>query len=343
MSLITETEQLSRLSQLLQAIIDIVPTWVQGQLGFATVGDLIVDQELTEGLADGRIVRVLEYGGFDLQKVSGGVVHYTAASGAQFRVRMDRTSPRFFGAAADGTTDDTTALDLADASDAIEIDLGGLSYHYVGTWEPSKPVLNGSVIDDGATISYELLRAGNVATDAEAAAALTEATEVKLANLKHVSDMISEALSGNSATLQGRLVVVSTASGTSTATAWTMRAINTVEENDIDGAQLANSQLILPPGRYRFSASAQFRTNGAARIRLRDVTNNITIGTSADFGNNRSPGEVNAIMTTEVRFEDEVAVELQYYLAVARSSDGLGYNGAASPARYAVVEAIKIG
>lgn len=342
MSLTTETEDLSRLSQLLQAIIDIVPTWTEGQIGFETVGDLLTDTVLTGGLADGRLVRVLAAGGFDLVKVSSGTVHYTAASGAQFRVRMDRTSPRFFGAAGDGVTNDKAALDLADASDAVEIDLGGLSYRYVGTWAATKPVMNGAVIDDGGTISYGLLTDRDVATSAEAAAELTAQTQVKLANLQAVADMISAALAGSSQTVQGRLVAIASTSGTRVGGTWTRRDLTALEVNTITGASMASSQVVLPAGRYRLRADAQFYGDPIVRLRLRNVTGSETLVTSVDFGAANEIVEV-ASVATDVVFDAPTTIELQYLAAVGRANDGLGDPSATTPPRYAVLDAVKLG
>lgn len=343
MSLITETEQLSRLSQLLQSIVDIVPTWVQGQLGFATIADLVIDQDLTAGLSNGRIVHILDHGGFNLQRVSSGVVHYTAASGAQFRVRMDRTSPRYYGAAGDGVTDDTAALVSADTSDATEIDLRGLSYRYVGTWAPAKPVWNGTVVDNGGAISYGLLTADRVATEAEAAATLTPETELKLANLKAVADIVSAAISGTSQTVQGRLVVIAQNSGSLLAGAWTRRDFNFVEMNTISGGSLVNNQIVLPAGRYILRASAQFFSdNFGCRIRLRNMTANTTLVESADhaawgFGLAQPVVHVDTILSVQT------TVEVQYLADRPRANDGLGLFAGQNPVRFAVFEATKIG
>jgi hypothetical protein len=343
MSLITETEQLSRLSQLLQSIIDIVPTWVEGQLGFATIADLVVDQDLTAGLANGRFVRIMDHGGFDLIRVASGVVHYTAASGAQFRVRMDRVSPLYFGAVGDGATNDAAALDLADTSDAVEIDLRGLSYRYDGTWAPTKPVWNGSVINNDGVVDYGLLTETRVATEAEAAATLTPASQAKLATLQAVSDIVSAALSGTSQTVQGRLVAIDENSGSLVANTWTRRNFNFLETNTVSGGQLVNNQIILPAGRYQLRASSQLVAEGAAcRIRLRDVVNNNTLAESIDHAS-WPFSLVTPTVHVDVVLSAATTIEVQYLAEKARANDGLGLRKAATPARFAMFEATKIG
>ena len=344
MSLITETEQLSRLSQLLQSIIDIVPTWVEGQLGFATIADLISDQVLTAGLADGRIVRVLDHGGFDLQKVSGGQVDYTAASGARFRVITNPRSPLYFGAVGDGVANDTAALLEARGDTGSYVDLRGRRYRFVGTWGQFDYVFfNGQIIDNDRTWSYAPLTAGNIATIAEGLAPLVKATEGKLVDLQTAYAIIQAALAGSSQTVQGRLVVTGQATGSTVANTWTRRNLNFVESNTISGASLVNNQVILPAGRYRLRASLNvFNANHAARCRIRNVSNLTTLAESMDY----TAFDWQTLFPTvdfEVVLAATTTLELQYLTNLVRATDGLGRDPATSPPRYAIFEATKVG
>lgn len=336
--------QIASLSALLQTMLDNLATWPLAQIGFGTTAALVADSAITTPLGAGDLVRIHDHDGFDLVKVSSGTVHYTAAGGATFRVRMDRTSPLYFGAAGDGSTNDKPALDLAQASDAIDIDLMGRSYAYTGTFTASKPIHNGRIIDSNGTQDFRPLARLDVATNAEALAALTTATEGKLADLEAVAGMISAALSAGLPSVSGRMVVASPNSGTMVSGAWTTRSLTTVDANSITGASLASSRVTLPAGRYQMFAAAQFH-NGSSfgvRLRLRDITNSATLVESADVSN-QSGGIVNPVVSREFVLAATASIELQYYSSDGETGDGLGRNPALSPPRYAVLELTKIG
>lgn len=342
MSLINETEQLSRLSQLLQSIIGIVPTWVEGQLGFATIADLIADQELTAGLADGRIVRILAHGGFDLEKVSS-VPDYTAASGAMFRVIANPRSPLYFGAVGNGVADDTIALDRA-RSGSVYLDLKGRAYRYFGTWSTSGNItFNGNIIDNNGTLDFRPLRSQDVATMAEALAPLNKNTEIKIANLEAVYAIVAAALAGSSQTVQGRLVAIGQATGSTVANTWTRRDLDLVEMNTVVGASLVNNQIVLPAGRFRLRASLNvFNANHGARARIRDMTNLVTLSETIDH---TCYGWATLFPTVDVEvvLPATTTLELQYLTNLVRATDGLGLGPAANPPRYAMFEATKVG
>jgi len=127
----------------------------RAQMSFPTISALLADTTATDSLADGIMIRILDLDGFDLVVVSAGTVHYTAASGTEFRLRMDRATPLMLGAAGDGTTDDKTAIDALEASDCIEIDLAGRDYRYIGAFSTAKPLFGGRIIDNSTTADFQ--------------------------------------------------------------------------------------------------------------------------------------------------------------------------------------------
>lgn len=144
--------KIAELSTLLDNLIGLGSQITPPQVTFTTQAALLADTTATDGMADNTRVRILEHDGFDLIKVSSGTVDLTAASGADFRVRMDIVRPVYFGAEGDDNglsgSDDTAALDRALASDAAAVDLAGLRYFYNrADFAPSKPIFNGRVRD----------------------------------------------------------------------------------------------------------------------------------------------------------------------------------------------------
>jgi hypothetical protein len=348
MSLTQETEAISRLTALLQSIVDIVPTWADGMLGFETANELMADSDLTSGLDVGRKVRVLEHDGFDLEVVASAPADYTTAAGTLFRVRMDLTSPMYFGATGDGVTDDTAALDAADASDALTIDLRGRSYRYVGSFAATKPIVNGTIEDDDGAVSFAPVQERRIATTQEAAAALTPETGEKLARLADVAAMVSAALSASLPSIQGRMIVIDPNSGSYTANQWLTRPFTQTEINTIAGAQLVNNKLVLPTGRYQLRAIMQAEESQLGmRTRIRDVLNNVTLATSLDYASDFRCS-VHPEIQIEMIFGAPVELELQYLASRNGGPTGLGRyanytNLSGDYRRYALFEVNQIG
>lgn len=182
----TVPESLTKLEALLKRHTELLDALGTAEIAFETVSELIAENDVTVGIPIGKRVRILEHGRFDLVVVSSGTVHYKAASGAQFRLSQDRASPMMLGATGDGVADDTSALDAVLASDALEIDLQGRDYHYVGTFNPAKPITNGRVIDDDVTHDYAHLTKVDLATDAQVSA---QDDVAKLVTLSQVLDL----------------------------------------------------------------------------------------------------------------------------------------------------------
>lgn len=66
-----------------------------------------------------------------------------------------------YGVAADGATDDSALIDVADVSGRV-VDLGGATYEYSGTFTPTATFINGTVVDDAITQTFAVQRKGQV-------------------------------------------------------------------------------------------------------------------------------------------------------------------------------------
>jgi hypothetical protein len=74
--------------------------------------------------------------------------------------------------------------------------------------------------------------------------------------------------------------------GSSVATTWTKRVLNTTVVNNITGASIASSVITLPAGSYIVSASAPSYESNLFKIRLQNTTDSTTaaLGTSEQTG-----------------------------------------------------------
>ena len=117
-----------------------------------------------------------------------------------------------------------------------------------------------------------------------------------------------------------------TAGGEFTSGSWQTHVLNT-EVSDVDGiVTLATNQMSLTAGTYRATFTAFGCQVNGFRYRLRDVTNNATLGTSdSQFGPSGSSGP-NAPATGVASFTlaGTAAVELQGWAASTKATDGYG-------------------
>ncbi len=131
------------------------------------------------------------------------------------------------------------------------------------------------------------------------------------AQLLHVRDNAALGTNGGSVTL-----------------AWADRTLDTVVTNEITGASLSASQLSLPAGTYHAKIIAPGYKVGAYRIRLRDVTSNVTLleSPSAYAG---ATNDAQVYAAHEGRFTLAAAkkVRLQHIGSVANAGDGGGKAG----------------
>lgn len=113
-----------------------------------------------------------------------------------------------------------------------------------------------------------------------------------------------------------------TGGGTSVATTWTARTINTTKTNEITGASLASNQITLPAGTYTIEWAVAAR-NINMRTRIRNVTDSSTIATGVGqaIANDLTNGMVRSFAKFTLAAEKDL--EIQYFASSA-IANGLG-------------------
>ncbi|TNE75560.1 MAG: hypothetical protein EP334_10105 [Gammaproteobacteria bacterium] len=114
-----------------------------------------------------------------------------------------------------------------------------------------------------------------------------------------------------------------TSGGSASATTQHTRTLNTVIENGITGASLSSNQITLPAGTYRSRAAAAFWGVDRNKLRLRDVTNSVTLVVGLDAYQPSTAGG-NALLRGKFTLSGTAAIELQHYTAAAKATAGLG-------------------
>ena len=114
-----------------------------------------------------------------------------------------------------------------------------------------------------------------------------------------------------------------TAGGTSVATTWTKRVLNTSVANTITGASLANDTVTLPAGTYDFHASFPAYAAYYIRGKLRNTSDNsdIIVGPSAYYYS--TYGSYLYSFSGRFVIAAEKNIQLQYWVSVGVAS-GLG-------------------
>ena len=131
--------------------------------------------------------------------------------------------------------------------------------------------------------------------------------------------------------LQQRVAYISeqqtsgTAGGSTVATTWTTRVLNTIVDNTGIVTSLASNQFTLPAGTYRCSGSAPFYLSNNSKIRLRNITDSITAVNGDSVAGNITGG-----IGTKNNIDGEFTITspkvfaLQYYTLAAQATNGLG-------------------
>lgn len=116
-----------------------------------------------------------------------------------------------------------------------------------------------------------------------------------------------------------------TAGGTSVSGSWQTRTLNTEVFDDIGGS-LATNQITLQAGTYDVSAMATFYRATTAKLRVRDVTNNVTLAVSLShfLFNNTTDGDQSIHLSGRFTLTAEAVIELQYRVGNAQTGSGLG-------------------
>lgn len=129
-----------------------------------------------------------------------------------------------------------------------------------------------------------------------------------------------------------------TSGGATTATTWSTCPINTTDYNTIAGASLASNQVTLPAGTYLMSGLCTFFDDGPATLGTKCKIRNVTDSTDAAFfqsGYMNAASVISANYTigmTEyiVTITGTKTFEMQYYVNVAQTVNGLGAGYGAS-------------
>lgn len=187
----------------------------------------------------------------------------------------------------------------------------------------------GSIVSGGFTLSLAVLKVNSLDASAIVSGTINEA------RLPHKFAVIEEQQAQN------------TAGGGSTATTWTTRVINT-EVVDADSIVSISSNKFTPvSGTYRIFCNSPFvgnaATNSVVRLRLRNVTATSVVFVSANHFAGLTMG-VNATFVTEFTANGTDEYDIQYYITVARATNGLGIaaNETGAVERYTQVTLEKI-
>ena len=112
--------------------------------------------------------------------------------------------------------------------------------------------------------------------------------------------------------------------GSSTATTWSKRTLNTTIVNNISGASIAASVITLGAGSYIVTASAPCYESNLFKIRLQNTTDSTTaaLGTSEYEGS--SAVQTRGIVSGHFTIAGNKNFELQHYVQSTRANLGFG-------------------
>lgn len=113
--------------------------------------------------------------------------------------------------------------------------------------------------------------------------------------------------------------------GASVATTWTKRTCDDEVKNTIIGASNSSSVHTLPPGEYKLTCKSPFYRVGELSIRFRNTDDSTNAGISInDYANITNGNSVLSINDERFTITAEKDFELQYYVATAVATNGLG-------------------
>jgi len=113
--------------------------------------------------------------------------------------------------------------------------------------------------------------------------------------------------------------------GTSAATTWNTRDLNTVVTNEISGASLSSNQITLPAGTYYIEASGPATRSQGTQLRLYNITDASTelLGQSAYSGSGDNTN-VHSLMCGRFTIADAKVFEVDQYTITTVGTLGLG-------------------
>lgn len=114
-----------------------------------------------------------------------------------------------------------------------------------------------------------------------------------------------------------------TAGGTSIATTWTTRTLNTLVDTTAIVTSLTSNQFTLSAGTYRISAVSTFYTANNVKIRIRNITDNTTAIVGQTVVGSTSTYPL-ASLDGEIVISSSKTFALQYYVQAGTATLGLG-------------------
>jgi hypothetical protein len=135
-----------------------------------------------------------------------------------------------------------------------------------------------------------------------------------------------------------------TDAGGATSGSFATRTLNTSVFNTISGASLSSNQAVLGSGTYQLRASAPAFSVNAHSIRIRDVTNGVTIADGTqEYAQASSGVQTRSFAAGRLVASGTVHVEVQHQVQTTKATNGLGAaNGASfAPAVYAELDIIQ--
>lgn len=119
--------------------------------------------------------------------------------------------------------------------------------------------------------------------------------------------------------------VINTQGGSSSASTWNQRDLNTVLVNEIDGSSLSSDQITLPAGTYDIEASAPCNTSDRHRLRFRNITDGSTAVAGMSLHSSATDNQTpHSLLTGRFIITEEKVFQLQQWTQTAQASNGLG-------------------
>jgi hypothetical protein len=115
-----------------------------------------------------------------------------------------------------------------------------------------------------------------------------------------------------------------TQGGSSVATTWTTRTLNTLVDSTGIVSSLSSNQFTLPAGTYRATATSWITNGNGVMIRLRNITDSTTVVSGKTYQGSITNTYSNADLDGEFTITSSKTFALQYYATSATATTGLG-------------------
>jgi len=132
------------------------------------------------------------------------------------------------------------------------------------------------------------------------------------------------AASGTTTAIFNETQASGTNGGSSTATTFVKRTLNTTVVNNITGCSIASSVITLPAGSYIVTASAPCYESNLFKIRLQNTTDSTTVALGTSEYDGSSAVQTRGILSGHFTITGNKNFELQHYVSTARANLGFG-------------------